>query len=251
MSVLIHMQSSTVEEISGDDSKCIQHEMDQLQKEYEGYKQTCEQLYASYRALKRHFDVKDKEANELKSQCNELQATVEQLRDELHKTKQELSTLQSDEVPGNELEAKLIEFRTNHALLISEKISEKDAVIAGMVAERQKLEKQHLEENNLKDVEIADLKSQKKQLEKQLKSSLAHRRANVTSTATHIGEGSNKDAELLQGCTSETASPTTSTSALTTATSEGVSVIVKGKEQTTDAGVGSCSAEHVHSGVSR
>ena len=182
----------------------------------------------------------------MKSQCSELQATVEELRDELHKAKQELSMLQSDQIPKIEHNA-ITEFRTNHGL----SISEKDAVIAGMVAEKQKLQKQHLKELNSKDVELADLKSEKKQLEKQLESMLVHRHANVTPTAARTGEGSNKDAELLQGCTSETASPSTSTAALITATPEGMSVIVKEKERTTGAGVNGLSAEHIHSAVSR
>ena len=54
------MQRSAVEEISEDDSKCIQHEIDQLQKENDGHKQTHDQLYASYQALKRHYGRQEK-----------------------------------------------------------------------------------------------------------------------------------------------------------------------------------------------
>ena len=220
--------------------------MDQLQKEHERHKQTYDELNANYEALNRHCGEKEKEANELKSQCSELQGIVEKLRDELYRTKQELSTLQSDQVPGNEHDATIAELQNNHKLLISEK----DAAISELVTEKRKLKRKNVEEINLKDTEIADLKLQKRQLEKQLESRLAHKHASVTPTTDHIVKGSSKDAELLQGCTSETASPTTSTSALITVTPKSVSVMVKQKEQSTDAGVGSLSEEYAHSGVS-
>ena len=231
-----------MEKISGDDGTCLQYEMDQLQKEYEVHKQTHDQLYTSYQALQRHYAVKEEEINKLKSQCSELQCTVEEQKDELLRTKREMSMLKSDQVPGNEHDAELTQLRTSHALLIQGK----DSVIAALVAEKQDVEKNFSKKINSKDIEIAELKSEKKLLE----SRLAHKHANITPTAPCIGGGGNKDAELLQGCTSETASPTTSTSAFIAATPEGMSLMEKEKERNNDAGVGSHSAEHIHSGVS-
>lgn len=265
--------------------------MGQLQKECEGRKQTQEQLYASYQSLSNRYRQKEEEVSKLTVQCNELQAVIDKQNDEMYKIKQDLENIsgfsqtqheklvlaerdrdtaitqnESEQKAAIELNAKLVEMRSNSAILNSQ-IASKDAQIAKLIADKDSLEKRLKQDLDFKEVEIAELSAEKKDLE----SKLAQIHAPVVTTAPATSNANvvnSKETELLQGF-SESTLPSPSSSALAIPTSEKLPMLLKEKDQTIaklqgeikllrtqqmksseDTGVGDPCAEHIQSGVS-
>ena len=195
------------------------------QRECEGHKQTCEQLYTGYQSLTKHFRHKDEEVDKLKSECSELQSVVEKQEAELREIKQELESVSNlsnfiqeqheklimaekdrdtatammldhkelEEKTHTELNAKVTEMRNNYLLLMSQ-VQSKDAEIAKLT-------------QVIKDVEIAESR-------KDLESKLAQVHVKP------VRVDGNKETELFQYSSCETTPPSPSRSVLTISTAQ-------------------------------
>ena len=265
--------------------------MGQLEKECEGHKQTQKQLHVSYQKLSNLYRQKEEEVSKLTTRCNELQAVIDKQNNEMCKIKQDLENVsgfmqtqheklvlaerdrdtaitqnESEQKAAIELNANLVEMRSNYTILASQ-IKSKDAQMTKLIADKDSLEKRLTQDLDSKEVEIAELITEKKDLE----SKLAQMCAPVVTTAPATSNDnvvSNKETELLQGY-SESTLPSPSSSALAIPTSEKLPMLLKEKDQTIaklqgeikllqaqqmksseDTGVGDPCPEHIQSGVS-
>ena len=251
--------------------------MDQLLKENEGHKQTQKQLYESYQKLKDRYRQKEEEVSKLETQCSQLQAEFEKQRDDLSKAKEELERApglnkfvqeqheklimaerdrdtatammdqkESEQKTEIELNATIVQMRSNHSLLIKSKEDEIEKLTQAI---------------DSKEFEIAELAADKKDLEEKL----ARRHTRVSTTQATSNQGT----EVLQGCSRESTHPSSNNSALTTVASENLLATLREREQTIeklskrveqlqkqqvkssdDSGVGGPCVEHTQSGVS-
>ena len=270
-------QSVTIGKTSRDHSP---DDMDQLLKENEGHKQTQKQLYESYQKLKDRYRQKEEEVSKLETQCSQLQAEFEKQRDDLSKAKEELERApglnkfvqeqheklvmaerdrdtatammdqkESEQKTEIELNATIVQMRSNHSLLIKSKEDEIEKLTRAI---------------DSKEFEIAELAADKKDLEEKL----ARKRSKVSTTQATTFD-SNQGVEVLQGCSRESTHPSSNNSALTTVASENLLVTLREREQTIeklnkkveqlqkqqvkssdDSGVGGPCVEHTQSGVS-
>ena len=236
--------------------------MDQLLKEYEGQKQTRDQLYTSYQGLKRQYLLKEEEVSRLDSQCSKLQAEIKKQNVELCENKQELKDLsglrefvqtlheklvmaerdrdnatamlsdqkESQQKMQIEIEAKIVKVQGNYIALNSQ-IKSKDTQIASLIADKESTEKRLTLVSNSKDLEIAELNANVKDLEKKLVQKHTQVVAS-TPTTTHTDADSCKETEVLQGCSNESIFPSSSSLVLIANRPENQSVLLKQREQT-------------------
>ena len=232
----MHSQSTTIGKVSEDNSKNVQDDVEQLQKEYDRLKQTHNQLYTSYQKLGRDLRLKEEENSKLNSQVGRLQ-------DELSKTKEESDVAglnefvqqqheklvmaerdrdtataklgqKESEQTQIELQATITQMRNNHALVIKSKDNE----ITNLKVDKEGL----VQTIDCKDQEIAELKAVKKDLE----GKLTQAQDRVTAATTHIGDDDSKE---LGSCTPASEPASKKNSALIAV----LSPVSKQNEQTT------------------
>ena len=191
-----------------DNSKNIQDDVEQLQKECNRLKQTHDQLYTSYQKLGRDHRLKEEENDKLNLQVSRLQDELSRMKEEsdaaglnefVQKQHEKLVMAERDrdtatarlgqkesEQTQIELQATITEMRNNHALVIKSKDNE----ITNLKTDKEGL----VQTIDCKDQEIAELKADKKDLE----GKLAQAQDRVTAATTHVGDDDGKE---LGSCT--------------------------------------------------
>ena len=248
-----------------------------MSREHEGCKQTQDQFYQGYQKLKDRYRKKEEEVIKLQVQINQLKCEFESQKLELSKSNKELERIsgldgfvqkqheklvmaerdqdiatavidekKSGEIEQIELEAKIIEMRNNHSLVVNSKNAEID-----------NLEKRLHD----KELELSELKAHKQDLVQKL----AQKHDRIAPIAAQTAAFDNvKDTELLQGHSRESTHPSPRTEA-----SKDTVVMLREKDQTIeklskqvehlqkqqmkssdDSGVGGPCLENAQSGVS-